>query len=107
MPPCKPIYPHARRTMAVFSISVTVAVANFVATDFAQAGQPMAVCRDANGNAYFTDRGCPEDTVTEGRDYVQPAQTYNGRESIDTEVLNNYERRGNSGRGWQWRQTPR
>ncbi|QQO54883.1 MAG: hypothetical protein N838_17545 [Thiohalocapsa sp. PB-PSB1] len=67
------------------------------------AGQAMEVCRDADGKAYFTDRGCPKDTTSQGRDYIEPAQTYNGRQSIDTRVLNNYEQRGSSGRRWSWR----
>jgi len=29
------------------------------AASLSQAGQPMTVCRDANGKAYFSDRGCP------------------------------------------------
>jgi hypothetical protein len=105
MPTSKPVNrrtgiatrPHARSV---------ITLAMLAASTLSLAGQPMAVCRDADGNAYFSDRGCPEDTVMEGRDYVQPAQTYSGRESIDTDVLNNYEQRGNSGRNWQWRRAP-
>jgi hypothetical protein len=72
----------------------------------ALAGKGMDVCRDSNGNAYFSDRGCPEDTIPEGRDYVPSAQTYSGRESIDTGVLNNWEQRNRTGRSWEWRGTP-
>jgi hypothetical protein len=105
MPTRKPVN-RPTATTAAFKIRFTVALVVLAAGTLAQAGQPMAVCRDADGKAYFSDRGCPEDTVMQGRDYVQPAQTYNGRESIDTDVLNDYEERENTGRSWQWRQTP-
>ncbi|WP_058557404.1 DUF4124 domain-containing protein [Thiohalocapsa sp. ML1] len=70
------------------------------------AGQQVAVCRDANGNAYFSDQGCPEDTTPQGREYVPSAQSYSGRESIDTRVLNNWEQRNRTGRSWEWRNAP-
>jgi len=70
------------------------------------AGKAMDVCRDANGNAYFTDRGCPEDTESQGRDYVPDAQTYGGRKSVDTRSPNGHDRSQGTGRRWQWRQEP-
>jgi hypothetical protein len=105
MPTSKPV--NRRTGIATASHArFVITLAMLAAGTLSQAGQPMAVCRDADGNAYFSDRGCPEDTVMQARDYVQPAQTYNGRDGIDTDVLNNYEGQDNSDRSWQWRRAP-
>lgn len=69
-------------------------------------GQSASICRDADGRPVFSDQGCPEDTVQEGRGYLPSAQGYSGEESIDTDVLNNYERRYNTGTEWQWQNVP-
>jgi hypothetical protein len=42
----------------------------------------MDVCRDANGNPYFTDRGCPAETANQGWVHVQGAQSYSATESV-------------------------
>ncbi len=68
----------------------------------AHAAKNMIVCRDANGDAYFTDVRCPAETTREGTRRAPQAQTYNGRQSIDTDLLNSYERRAGSGTTWQW-----
>ncbi len=52
----------------------------------AHAAKNMIVCRDANGEAYFTDVRCPAETTREGTRRVPQAQTYNGRQSIDTDL---------------------
>jgi hypothetical protein len=83
-----------------------VALATLILPAAVFAGQAMDICRDANGNAYFSDRGCPAGTERQGRDYVPSAQTYSGRESIDTRLLNNHEQRQRSGRTWEWRRVP-
>jgi hypothetical protein len=68
----------------------------------ALAGKRMIACKDANGNPYFSDVGCPAETTSEGWRRAPEAQTYSGPQSIDTNMLNNYERRVGSGRQWQW-----
>ena len=70
------------------------------------AGKQLSVCKDANGKPYYTDVGCPRDASRQGSVYVPGAQSYSGKESIDTNLLNNYERRVGSGRQWQWQGAP-
>ena len=75
-------------------------------TPSAHAAKSMIVCRDANGNAFFTDVSCPAEAIREGTRHATQAQTYNGRESINTDLLNSYERRNGSGTTWQWNTKP-
>lgn len=89
-----------RRAMPTLFLSACLAAAPAVA------GQGYEVCRGADGKPYFTDRGCPTDTVSEGAGYAAEAQGYSGPESIDTGVLNQYEGRHGTGRSWSWQRVP-
>jgi len=75
-------------------------------TSATHAAKSMIVCRDASGNAFFTDVSCPAEATREGTRNVSQAQGYSGKESIDTDLLNSYERRDGSGATWQWSTQP-
>jgi hypothetical protein len=63
----------------------------------------VKTCKDENGRTYFTDIGCPEGTVKQGKLNVKETNTYRTRESINIDMLNDYERRHNTGRSWRWK----
>jgi hypothetical protein len=69
------------------------------------AGKSMDVCRDANGRAYFSDRGCPEDTIQQGRDYIPSAQSSRGTPSPDNRIFTDRDRT-DQGSDLQWRREP-
>lgn len=85
---------------------VVVALAALLLPTGSQAGKAMDVCRDANGKPYFTDRGCPEDTVQHGRDYVPDAQSATGLGNVDPRTLERPEQQPAQGENWDWRQAP-
>jgi hypothetical protein len=62
----------------------------------------LKVCKDENGRAYFTDLGCPEGTKKENELDIKESNTYRARDSIDINLVNDYERRYNTGRSWRW-----
>jgi hypothetical protein len=95
---------HHRRECATRFLAAVIAAV--VVSGQAIAGQHYQLCRDADGNPYFTDGSCPADTVAEGRGYAANSQTYGGRESIDTGTLNRYEQRHDTRRQWSWETVP-
>jgi hypothetical protein len=62
----------------------------------------LKVCKDENGRAYFTDLGCPKGTTRENKLYIKESNTYRARDSIDINLVNDYEQRYNTGRNWRW-----
>ncbi|MCU7843519.1 MAG: DUF4124 domain-containing protein [Candidatus Thiodiazotropha sp. (ex Monitilora ramsayi)] len=62
----------------------------------------LKVCKDENGRAYFTDMGCPEGTINQDKLNINESNTYRTRDSINIDILNDYERRHNTGRNWRW-----
>jgi hypothetical protein len=62
----------------------------------------LKICKDENGSAYFTDLGCPEGTTKESKLDIKESNTYRARDSIDINLVNDYERRYNTGRSWKW-----
>ena len=67
----------------------------------------IKACKDENGSTYFTDMGCPEGTVNQDKLNVEDANTYRARDSINIDMVNDYERRYNTGRSWRWVQKKR
>ncbi|MBT5231662.1 MAG: hypothetical protein HOM11_15465 [Methylococcales bacterium] len=60
------------------------------------------MCKDESGQKYFTDKGCPKESVDRQRVVVQAGNTFSARESIDINRLNAYERRNKTNTKWQW-----
>lgn len=50
-----------------------------MASTSSMAGQDVQICRDADGNPYFTDAACPKGLAAEDRIYVPNAQGYTRR----------------------------
>jgi len=69
---------------------------------FANNAYAVKVCKDENGRSYFTDMGCPEGTKSQGELNMKESNTYRARDSIDIDMVNDYERRYNTGRSWRW-----
>jgi hypothetical protein len=59
-------------------------------------------CTAEDGSTYFTDLECPVGTVTEDEVEMRKSNTYRARESINIDLVNDHERRYNTGRSWQW-----
>ena len=60
------------------------------------------VCKDENGRKYFTDLGCPEGTANQDKIDINEANTYRARDSINIDLVNDYENRYKTGRSWRW-----
>jgi hypothetical protein len=69
---------------------------------FASNAYAVKACKDENGRTYFTDVSCPEGTTSQNEVNVEEANTYRARDSIDVNILNDYERRYKTGRSWRW-----
>ncbi len=50
-----------------------------MASTSSMAGQDVQVCRDADGNPYFTDKLCPDGLAAEEQVYIPNAQGYTRR----------------------------
>ena len=62
----------------------------------------IKVCKDENGSTYFTDVGCPEGAINQEKLNMKESNTYRARDSIDIDIVNDYERRHKTGRSWRW-----
>ena len=62
----------------------------------------VKACKDENGKTYFTDLGCPQGTTKQDQLNLKETNTYRARDSIDIGIVNDYERRYNTGRSWRW-----
>ena len=62
----------------------------------------LNACKDENGRSYFTDLACPEGTTKQKEVDLQQTNTYRTRESINIDLVNDHERRYNTGRSWRW-----
>jgi hypothetical protein len=88
---------HYRSALSA-GVKILIMSLTMVATDV----YALKVCKDENGRAYFTDLGCPEGTKKENEMDIKESNTYRARDSIDINLVNDYERRYNTGRSWRW-----
>jgi hypothetical protein len=57
------------------NILYSVLVAGLLTTSPLHAGKNVSLCRDENGNPYFSDVGCPRETEKEGVFYAPNVQS--------------------------------
>ena len=62
----------------------------------------IKVCKDESGRTYFTDVGCPEGMAKQDKLQLNQSNTYSTRESINIDLVNDYESRHKTGRSWRW-----
>ncbi len=62
----------------------------------------VKACKDENGKTYFTDVACPEGTISQDELDVKKTNTYRARDSINIDLVNDHERRYQTGRSWRW-----
>lgn len=62
----------------------------------------VKVCKDENGGSYFTDMACPEGTINQDKLDLKKSNTYRAHDSINIDIVNDYERRYKTNRSWRW-----
>jgi hypothetical protein len=87
---------------SIYVSKIKVKLIFFLLIMFANNVYALKVCKDENGNAYFTDLGCPEGTLNQDELNIKESNTYRARDSIDIDIVNDYERRYKTGRSWRW-----